>query len=111
VPRFQAFELDTLPKDGADSGGPYTEVLRRPGFSMGIYRLPVGGEDHQHPHHADEIYIVQSGRGVLRVEGEDHPVGPGSVVSVDRGAEHNFTDIGEDLTVVVLFAPPETPET
>jgi mannose-6-phosphate isomerase-like protein (cupin superfamily) len=78
---------------------------------MGIYRLPVGGEDHQHPHHADEIYIVQSGRGVLRVEGEDHPVGPGSVVSVDRGAEHNFTDIREDLTVMVLFAPPETPET
>ena len=59
----------------------------------------------------DEIYIVQSGRGVLRVEGDDHPVGPGSVVSVDRGAEHNFTDIREELTVMVLFAPPETPET
>jgi hypothetical protein len=46
VSRFQAFELDTPPKDGAGSGGPYTEVLRRPGFSMGIFRLPVGGEDH-----------------------------------------------------------------
>lgn len=107
--RFQAFELDGL-HDEAGTSKPYREVLRRPGFSMGIYHLPVGGEDHQHPHGADEVYIVQSGRATLRVEGEDHQVVPGSVVSVDRGAEHNFSDIREDLTLLVLFAPPETPE-
>ena len=77
---------------------------------MGVYRLPVGGEDHQHPHRSDEVYLVQSGRATLRVEGEDHPVGPGSIVSVDPGAEHGFTDIREDLTVLVLFAPAEVPD-
>ena len=53
---------------------------------------------------------MQRGRATLRVEGEDHPVGPGSIVSVDPGAEHGFTDISEDLTVLVLFAPAEVPE-
>ena len=107
--KYQAFELDTL-ADRAAALSPYRELMRRPGFSMGVYHLAAGGEDHQHPHSADEVYIVQSGRAVLRVEGEDYPVGPGSVVSVDRGAEHGFTDIAEDLTLLVMFAPPEIPD-
>jgi mannose-6-phosphate isomerase-like protein (cupin superfamily) len=107
--QYQAFEFGSLAGQ-ASTAGPYRELMRRPGFSMGVYHLTVGGEDHQHPHSSDEVYIVQSGRAVLRVEGEDYPVGPGSVVSVDRGAEHGFTDIVEDLTLLVMFAPPEVPE-
>ena len=110
MPRFQAFEATDLAGYPAEGRGPYNEILRRPGFSMGIYHLPVGGEDHQHPHRSDEIYFVQRGHATLRVEGEDHPVGPGSIVSVDPGAEHGFTDIREDLTVLVLFAPAEVPD-
>jgi quercetin dioxygenase-like cupin family protein len=109
MPQFKAFEAEDLQR--SDGGaGPYRELLRRPGFSMGVYRLAAGGQDHQHPHQADEVYLVQSGRGTLRVEGEDHPVQAGSVISVDRGADHGFRDITEDLTLLVLFAPPEVPE-
>jgi hypothetical protein len=32
------------------------------------------------------------------------------VISVDRGAEHGFRDITEDLTLLVMFSPPEVPE-
>ena len=88
-----------------------SEFLRRPGFSMGLYRIPVGGTDHQHPHDADEVYIVQQrARRHCGSTDADHPVGPGSIVSVDRHVEHGFRDITEDLAVLVLFAPPETPE-
>ena len=107
--QFQAFEAADITKDSGGPG-PYRELLRRPGFSMGVYRLGVGGVDHQHPHESDEVYLVQSGSATLRVAGEDYPVGPGSVVSVDRGAEHGFTDITEDLVILVMFAPPEVPE-
>jgi hypothetical protein len=37
-------------------------------------------------------------------------VGRGRVVSVDVGADHRFVDVTEDLTVLVVFAPPDTPE-
>jgi quercetin dioxygenase-like cupin family protein len=107
--QFQAFESSELLQDD-DGPGPYRELMRRPGFSMGVYKLAAGGEDHQHPHESDEVYIVQGGRGVLRVAGHDHPVGPGSVISVDRGAEHGFRDITEALTLLVMFAPPEVPD-
>lgn len=107
MPGFQQFTTQQLTHEPPT--GPYREILRREGFSLGVYRLPAGGTDQQHPHQSDEVYLVQSGRADLRVDGADHPVGPGSVISVDRHVDHGFTNITEDLTVLVLFAPPETP--
>jgi mannose-6-phosphate isomerase-like protein (cupin superfamily) len=104
---YQAFELDDLQADRSRS---YAEFLRRPGISMGIYHLPVGGRDPQHPHSADEVYVVLAGRAVLEVEGERLEMQRGRVVSVDVGADHRFVDVTEDLSVLVVFAPPDSPE-
>jgi quercetin dioxygenase-like cupin family protein len=110
MPPFQAFELNELEKRHADHDGPYLEFLRRRGMSMGLYQIGSGGEDHQHPHGADEVYVVLHGKGTLRTEGGDHAVQAGSVISVDHGAEHRFVDVTEDLELLVVFAPPESPE-
>ena len=103
---YQSFELEELQADRSRS---YAEFLRRPGVSMGIYHLPAGGKDPQHPHSADEVYVVLKGRGALRVRDSRIDVGPGSIVSVDHGEEHQFVDIMEDLQVLVVFAPAEDP--
>jgi mannose-6-phosphate isomerase-like protein (cupin superfamily) len=104
---YQAFELEELQADRSRS---YAEFLRRPGLSMGIYHLPVGGKDPQHPRAADEIYVVLAGHATLEVEGERLAVARGRVVSVDVGADHRFVDVTEDLQVLVVFAPPDHPE-
>ena len=104
---YQDFELDDLQADRSKS---YAEFLRRPGMSMGIYHLPVGGTDLQHPHAADDVYVVLAGRGTLEVEGERVDVHRGRVVSVDQGADHHFVDVTEDLSFLVVFAPPDTPD-
>ena len=104
---YQSFELDDLQADRSRS---YAELLRRPGLSMGIYHLPVDGRDPQHPHSADEVYVVLAGRAVLEVEGERLDMQRGRVVSVDVGADHRFVDISDDLSVLVVFAPPDSPE-
>src|SRR4051794_19406230 len=107
---FQAFEIEELEKQQAEENRPYMEFLKRRGMSAGLYALPAGGRDHQHPHAADEMYFVLRGQGKLRVGDQEHPVRPGSVVSVDHGEDHNFFDITEDLNLMVVFAPPEDPE-
>jgi mannose-6-phosphate isomerase-like protein (cupin superfamily) len=104
---YQTFELE---EPQADRSRSCAEFLRRPGLSMAIYHVSVGGKDPQHPHAADEIYVVLAGRGTLVVEGEKLDVGPGTVVSLDVAADHRFVDVTEDLQVLAVFAPPDDPQ-
>jgi mannose-6-phosphate isomerase-like protein (cupin superfamily) len=46
----------------------------------------------------------------LRVVDEEMEVGPGSVVSIDHGEDHQFVDIAEDLELLVVLAPPNQPD-
>jgi len=93
----------------------YDELMRVASLSVGRYVLPSGAEDPQQPHTEDEVYIVHSGRGVLRTATGDSAAVPGAVLFVPAGEEHQFVDIQEPLEVVVVFAPPEnsnrTPDT
>jgi mannose-6-phosphate isomerase-like protein (cupin superfamily) len=86
----------------------WTENLRAAHLSVGTYSIPAGGIDDQGPHSEDELYIVATGNGTLHVDGHQVPVEPGTVVFVAAHALHYFTDIAEDLTVLVVFAPPYT---
>ena len=74
---YQSFSLNAVEKAQSSSAVAYREFLRRSGFSMGMYLLPAGGQDAQHPHSADEVYIIERGRAQLEVEGEKFDVGPG----------------------------------
>ena len=73
---------------------------------MGLYVLPAGQPDPQSPHTEDEVYYVVKGRGSVRVDGEDRPVTPGSIIYVGEAVEHHFHSITEELSLLVVFAPP-----
>jgi len=103
-----AFELRDLDNDRAAAGRLYEEFLRVPAMSMGLYVLEAGAADPQSPHSEDEAYIVMAGRAVIDVDGEDRPVGPGSVVFVAAQVPHRFHSISRRLEVLVVFAPAET---
>lgn len=107
---FQAFELDEVEKKQTEAKKPYEEFLRRRGMSAGLYLLPVGAQDQQHPHAADEMYVVLRGRGTLRVGDREQEVRAGTVVSVDHGEDHRFVNVAEDLSLLVVFAPPDDPD-
>lgn len=85
----------------------YREHLRVAALSIGTYCIPVGGKDGQLPHTEDEIYVVVRGRGRLLGESGEVEVGPGSVIYVPACEHHQFTEVSEDLSVVVVFAPAE----
>ena len=51
---LQPFDLDQLDKL-AEQAKPYQEILRCRGMSLGMYVLPAGGTDRQHPHASDEV--------------------------------------------------------
>jgi mannose-6-phosphate isomerase-like protein (cupin superfamily) len=104
---MEAFEVDGLEAARLAAGGLYHEFLRQDSMSAGLYVLRVREDDPQTPHGQDELYYVVSGEGRFRVGGHDRPVGPGSILFVEAGLEHRFHTITRDLTVLVVFAPPE----
>ncbi len=85
----------------------WVEHLRSPHLSVGTYCIAAGGVDDQEPHTEDEIYVVVSGRGSFTGGGASTRVGPGSTLFVPAHEVHRFHDVQEDLTIVVVFAPPE----
>jgi mannose-6-phosphate isomerase-like protein (cupin superfamily) len=85
----------------------YREHLRAADMSVGTYCIPVGGKDGQAPHSEDEIYVVVRGRARLATDTAEVDVGPGSVIHVPAHEAHQFVDVSEDLSVLVVFAPAE----
>jgi mannose-6-phosphate isomerase-like protein (cupin superfamily) len=104
---MQTFDLSGLVAESERGDRRWHEFLRAPSLSMGLYRLEAGQADEQRPHAEDEVYLVVSGRASFRCGGQEQAVGPGSLIFVERAAEHRFVDITQDLTVLVFFAPPE----
>jgi len=103
-PKVAAFDLSSLAERRAKSGEPWLEFLATSTLRTGLYVLPAGGTDPQTPHREDEVYHVVAGRAILDVDGESHPVQPGSIVYVRAGVPHRFHSIREELRVVVFFA-------
>jgi len=106
---YERFESATLLAQQMVKGEPYVEFLRRDSMSAGIYVLDAGADDPQQPHGQDELYYIIEGRAVLEVAGEQRPVQPGSIVFVAAGVAHRFHSIATKLSMLVVFAPPETP--
>ena len=88
-----------------ESPNHWVERFRVPDLSVGTYSIPAGGTDDQTPHHEDEIYMVIGGRAILNSDSATAAVQAGSVIYVPAGENHAFTQITEDLTLLVIFAP------
>ena len=85
----------------------WIEQLSVPDLSVGSYSIPAGGVDDQTPHTEDEIYVVTAGRARIESGGDRAEVGPGSVIYVPAAEVHRFTDVTQDLALLVIFAPAE----
>ena len=68
-------------------------------IALSIPRRPI----QQSPHEQDEIYVVIRGRGVLCHDGKRESFGPGDLLFVAAGVEHQFEDIADDFAVWRVF--------
>lgn len=55
--------------------------------------------------HADmcEVFLVESGNGVIRIDGTEHPMLPGTCVAVDVGEIHEIENTGTEDLVLTYF--------
>ena len=100
----RVFTMDQLLAEQRTAGDPWHEFLRVQTLRTGLYVLPAGAWDSQTPHDEDEVYHVVGGRATFQAGSDRWPVGPGSIIYVPARQEHRFSDIVEELTVIVMFA-------
>jgi mannose-6-phosphate isomerase-like protein (cupin superfamily) len=93
----------------AKSGDGYSEFLRVPSMSAGVYVLRAGAVDRQSPHTEDEIYYVVRGRARFTNGTTESAAEPGAVLFVPARQVHRFHSITEELVLLVVFAPAERP--
>ncbi len=74
-----------------------------------IMTIPPDGEIGVETHDEnDQILSFVSGLGTAVVDGETEEVGPGDVVVVPAGTEHNFLNAGPNpLVLYTVYGPPD----
>jgi len=100
----EAYELDEVLEELKAGDNWFLTFLSKKTMDVGILRLRPGEKDPQGPHANDELYYVVRGSGFLRVEEEDLPVKPGSMVFVPAKKRHNFHGNEEEIVVLYFFA-------
>ena len=73
-----------------------------------VQNIPPGGDIGEETHkYAEQTLFFLSGTGEGELNGQEFPVGPGDVVVVVPGTDHNFWNTGtQNLKIYTVYAPP-----
>lgn len=72
----------------------------------GVYVFKPGETAHPEPRHAhdvDEVFIFIQGKGVLPIDGVDHPVKTGDVIVVEAGEDHHTRSSVDEPLVAAWY--------
>jgi mannose-6-phosphate isomerase-like protein (cupin superfamily) len=97
------YELDDILSTIAEDEY-YADFLNTKSLEAGIIRLRKGQKDTQTSHPLDEIYYIIKGEGHIRINGKDRRVGPGTILYIQSGVEHNFYGNQGDLIIFYAFS-------
>ena len=76
--------------------------------SLAEASLPPGGATQRHYHRlSEEFYYILEGDGIMEIDGEELPVGPGDAILIPPGAWHQIrTGADRGLRLLCCCAPP-----
>ncbi|MEQ9424641.1 MAG: cupin domain-containing protein [Cyclobacteriaceae bacterium] len=97
-------KIGSIDEERIQKGGPYLSFINRETLKTGLYVLPKGTVDGQTPHDLDEVYYIIEGRSKFFADGDTMDVEAGDVLFVAAKKEHRFSDIQEDLKILVFFS-------
>lgn len=94
-------------------GGVFKQIRQRLGVNaFGINQIDLPphtvGREHDHAESGqEEVYLVLSGSGIMRVDGDEVPLEPGRYVFVSAASARQPVAGPDGLSWVVVGAPPQ----
>jgi quercetin dioxygenase-like cupin family protein len=96
-----------VPANGHADPKLYPALTRFEGLSMGYQTVAVGGRIREHFHDAQvELQIAVRGRGRVVVDGQSHPLVPGTACFLGFGVKHEIVNEGPDELVMLWVVAP-----
>lgn len=102
-PNTLIFQKDSLINELRSQDKRWTAFLRGENVLTGIYHLKTGEGDMQKPHDTDEVYYIIEGKAKFSADNKETAVSAGSILFVKAEVPHRFSEIQEDLVVLVFF--------
>lgn len=116
-PNFEIIKLNEQPWYVAEDNAEAREFAsprnsRAQKMSIAEIKIPAGVHIIEHHHEVmEEIYFVQSGSGIMNINGLDQKVEQGDTIVILPGERHSIrNNTNEDLYLIVSCTPPWTPE-
>jgi len=78
------------------------------GLSLGVLEFPPGTVLAPHRHSPQEVYLIQAGKGELRIGDETRDVGPGTVVYIPENHLHGIANTGDTPLTLMWIFPTDT---
>lgn len=99
-----------LELSGDDMTGVVKRVLLGPadgweGWVMRAFELAPGGHTPRHRHDWPHINVMLEGSGRLLLDGAEHEVSAGGFAFVPAGAEHQFSNPGDERFAFICIVP------
>jgi mannose-6-phosphate isomerase-like protein (cupin superfamily) len=84
------------------------EIFTTPLSQLVVMSVEPGEDIGLETHHLDQVLVFVAGRADSYLDGHRGSVGPGDVVVVPAGTQHNFVNSGDEpLKLYTVYAPPE----
>lgn len=68
--------------------------------------LSIGGGQKEHSHEAQQVYVVTSGTGLMKVGPDTESVGPGSLVFIPPWQPHSLVNTGNTPLIYLSASHP-----
>ena len=101
------FDLSSYLKKIEKSSSYFHTFINRDSLAVGLLVLQSGEDDTQIPHSNDEVYLIISGDGFLRIKNKDYPVSKDKLFFVAKNVEHFFHSNAHELRVLYFFGGPD----
>ncbi|MCU0565890.1 MAG: cupin domain-containing protein [Oculatellaceae cyanobacterium Prado106] len=102
--------LQSLPEEAVSHNPAIKKrVMLRPGdlphltnFSQARFAPGQVAAAHAHQD-MSEVFFVESGHGVIRINGQDYPLAPGICVAVEKGETHELQNTSTEDLILTYF--------
>lgn len=80
-----------------EDGAPY--------FAMRLFEVQPGCNSPHHQHWWEHEIFILDGTGIVEIDGQEHPIGPGTAILIPGGSLHRLVNTGDAVLRFLCLIP------